>query len=186
MRIIAGMHRGRRLIAPKGKQTRPTTDRSREALFSALSHQLDQDFSERQVLDLFAGSGALGLEALSRGAAHATFVERAPAAVDSINANIDALGLAENTKILKADATRPPRTIGPFNLVFIDPPYDLKRAASSILACIDAQIVAEDVLFCLDSSIFEADLLPDLPLSILWSKRVSQSHLTICSLENLS
>lgn len=184
MRIIAGVHRGHRLTAPKGKQTRPTTDRSREALFSALSHQLGHDFSHRQVLDLFAGSGALGLEALSRGAEHATFLERAPAALASIQANIEALGLAEKTTVLRADAMRLPRGMGPFHLVFTDPPYDLKAAAGSVLQCIDAQIVSVDTLFCLDSSIFEAERLAELPVTILWSKRISQSQLTICSLEN--
>jgi len=118
MRIVAGELRGRRIMAPAGRATRPTAERTREALFSILG-----DISGARVLDLFAGSGALGLEALSRGAEHATFVDDAQDAVGVIIANIAALELHERATVVRADARLAPRWDGPFDLVFVDPPY---------------------------------------------------------------
>ena len=122
MRIVAGVHRGRRLRAPAGTDTRPTADRVREALFSILGPVTGMD-----VLDLYAGSGALGIEALSRGAASATFVESARPALDAIRANLAAVG-AEEAEVVEADvlawlggAAARGRAFG---LVFCDPPYD--------------------------------------------------------------
>jgi 16S rRNA (guanine966-N2)-methyltransferase len=120
MRIIAGAHRGRRLATPAGTDTRPTSDRVRESLFSILG-----PIQGARVLDLFAGSGALGLEALSRGAATAAFVERAPKAVAAIRANLQALH--EEAIVLPRDAVAfvrdASRAGGPYDLVFLDPPY---------------------------------------------------------------
>jgi 16S rRNA (guanine966-N2)-methyltransferase len=120
MRIIAGSHRGRRIGAPPGSDTRPTSDRVRESLFSILG-----PLHDATVLDLFAGTGALGLEALSRGAASVTFVERAPAAVKAIRANLQALGEDAIVQVRDVvgfvrDASR---AGGPYDLVFLDPPY---------------------------------------------------------------
>jgi len=118
VRIVAGEHRGRRLKAPRGARTRPTADRVREAVFSILG-----DIDGARVLDLYAGSGALGIEALSRGAASAVFVERDPRALEAIRANLAAIG-AEPT-VVRADALRfLARAPGHFDVVFIDPPYD--------------------------------------------------------------
>ena len=118
MRVVAGQLKGRRLQAPKGRRTRPTADRVREAVFSMLG-----DVSGARVLDLFAGSGALGIEALSRGAAKVVFVERDPRAAAIIHRNLDALGLDQPVR--RQDAlrflARPEET---FDLVFADPPYD--------------------------------------------------------------
>lgn len=126
MRIIAGAWRGRALKSPAGDATRPTSDRAREALFSMLASRVGS-FEGLKVADLFAGTGALGLEALSRGAAHCTFVEQDRAALEALKANIAAL---------KADATVRAQSAtgfsgGPFDLVFLDPPYrsDLWAAA---------------------------------------------------------
>jgi 16S rRNA (guanine966-N2)-methyltransferase len=120
MRVIAGQYGGRRLVAPKGAATRPTADRVREALFSVLG-----DVSDRTVLDLFAGSGALGIEALSRGAASAVFVERAKAALDALSANLQALGIAAD--VHRGDALAFVRNASDtgrtYDLVFLDPPY---------------------------------------------------------------
>jgi 16S rRNA (guanine966-N2)-methyltransferase len=120
MRIVAGRHGGRRISAPPGSGTRPTSDRVREALFSVLG-----DVSGLTVLDLFAGSGALGLEALSRGAARATFVERDPAAVRVLQTNLDALG--EEADVRRTDARAFLRNASgtgePYDLLFLDPPY---------------------------------------------------------------
>ena len=119
MRIIAGRWRGRVLIAPPGEATRPTADRTREALFSMLTSRLGS-FEELRVADVFAGTGALGLEALSRGAARCTFVERDRDALAALKANIDKLG-ADGTDI-RAQAAES-FAGGPFDIVFMDPPY---------------------------------------------------------------
>ena len=122
MRIVAGHYRGRRLQAPRGTSVRPTSDRVREALFSILG-----DITDLRVLDLFAGSGALGIEALSRGAASATLVENDRAAVAAIRANLAPLGDA-NAEVVRADAlTWLGGRRGPYDLVFLDPPYSFAR-----------------------------------------------------------
>jgi 16S rRNA (guanine966-N2)-methyltransferase len=121
MRIIAGEWRGRKLAAPAGRSTRPTADRTRETLFSMLASRLG-GFDEFRVADLYAGSGALGLEALSRGAAHATFVETDRAAIKAIEANVAAFGAASRAAIRPLSADRLPKS-HPFDLVFADPPY---------------------------------------------------------------
>lgn len=121
MRVVAGRFGGRRLVTPKGHDTRPTADRVREALFSILGDSV----RDAAVLDLFAGSGALGIEALSRGAASATFVDDAPAAVAAVQANLDALGI--EAAVVRRDASaflRAARDAGrQYDLVFLDPPY---------------------------------------------------------------
>jgi 16S rRNA (guanine966-N2)-methyltransferase len=118
VRIVAGEFRGRRLQAPRGVRTRPTADRVREALFSMLG-----DVSGARVLDLYAGSGALGIEALSRGAASALFVERDPRAAAVIERNLASLGLDE--PVVRQDVVRfLGRAKGTFDLVLCDPPYD--------------------------------------------------------------
>jgi 16S rRNA (guanine966-N2)-methyltransferase len=122
MRIVAGEWRGRELVAPGGKQTRPTADRTRETLFSMLASRLGS-FEGLRVADLYAGSGALGLEALSRGAAHATFVEMDRAALKAIDANIVALGAAARISMRAMSATALPAGHS-FELIFADPPYD--------------------------------------------------------------
>lgn len=122
MRVIAGQWRGRPLLAPAGSATRPTADRTRETLFSMLVSRLGS-FEGLRVADLYAGSGALGIEALSRGAAHVTFVERDAAAVRAIRANLDKLGAAERGDVRAASALHLPPA-APFDLVLADPPYD--------------------------------------------------------------
>ena len=121
MRIIAGDWRGRKLAAPAGASTRPTGDRVRETLFSMLASRLGS-FADLRVADLYAGSGALGLEALSRGAAFACFVDNDPAAVAAIRANVEALGAGDRVTVLPASAARLPAG-DPFDLIFADPPY---------------------------------------------------------------
>jgi 16S rRNA (guanine966-N2)-methyltransferase len=122
LRIIAGRHRGRRIRTPEGLATRPTSERAREALFSILEHGRPPLRGSR-FLDLFAGSGAAGLEALSRGAAEALLIDQASAAITAIKANVEALGEEARARVLRADACR----LGPaphaFDIVFLDPPY---------------------------------------------------------------
>jgi 16S rRNA (guanine966-N2)-methyltransferase len=141
MRIVAGRHRGRRLLAPPGETVRPTSDRAREALFNILSHgRLAAEgipFAGAAVLDAFAGTGALGLEALSRGAAEAAFIERDREALATLRQNIAALGEGGRARIVSGDAARPPRALSPYALVFLDPPYRSGLAAAA-LAALDA------------------------------------------------
>ncbi len=122
MRVVAGTARGRRLLTPPGRDTRPTADRVREAVFNALhSRGLVADAT---VLDLYAGSGALGIEALSRGAASATFVERSPEALRCVRANLVATGLAERATVVGAEATAfLQNATERFDLALLDPPY---------------------------------------------------------------
>ncbi|HVX18614.1 MAG TPA: 16S rRNA (guanine(966)-N(2))-methyltransferase RsmD [Acidimicrobiales bacterium] len=124
MRVVAGTARGRKLTAPRGRDVRPTTDRVREAIFNAL-RSLDA-IDDASVLDLFAGTGALGIEALSRGAAHATFVDQDRVARASVSANLSATGLEGRATVVADDASRfvarHPRT-QLFDLVLLDPPY---------------------------------------------------------------
>ncbi len=126
MRLVGGKYRGKALAAPEGQDTRPTTDRAREALFNILAHRYPaHDFSliGARVLDLCAGTGALGLEALSRGAAHVTFVERGPDALKVLQANVRSVNAPTQTQIIRGDAARLPRASVPCTLVFLDPPY---------------------------------------------------------------
>ena len=122
MRIIAGQSRGRTLVAPPGQSTRPTSDRARETLFSMLTSRIG-GFGELHVADLFAGSGALGLEALSRGAHHATFLDSDAAARQAIETNLKALGVSVRARVQGGSALALPAPIRPYDVVFADPPY---------------------------------------------------------------
>ncbi len=147
MRVVAGALRGRRIAAPPGRETRPTSDRVREALFAILG-----DLTGLRVLDLFAGSGALGIEALSRGAASAVFVERAPRVAEVVRGNLAALGL--EARVVRADARAHLRDASAradaYDLVFLDPPYrdaaawgrELSAALPAVLAP-GARVVGE-------------------------------------------
>ncbi len=132
MRVVGGVHRGRTLVAPAGSTTRPTSERVREALFNILAHGVSDADKQplpqgARVLDLFAGSGALGLEALSRGATRVLFVDNAPAARAAIRENVETLQAAGATKLYRRDASSlgpmESNCGGPFDLVFLDPPY---------------------------------------------------------------
>src|SRR3984885_3288077 len=125
MKIIAGHARGRKLKAPPGMTTRPATSRIRESIFSRLLVRLD--FSDLAVLDIFAGSGSLGIEALSRGAAHATFIDSSKAATSAIRANLEAIGLADRARIIASDLRRALPMLASegksFRLAFVDAPF---------------------------------------------------------------
>jgi 16S rRNA (guanine966-N2)-methyltransferase len=127
MRIVGGMHRGRALVAPKGQLTRPTADRTRQALFNILEHApWSPGLARARVIDLFAGVGALGLESLSRGAAWCLFVDIDEAARAATLRNIEALRLQDRSRVSSADAARLGEASpaeGAFNLAFLDPPY---------------------------------------------------------------
>lgn len=141
MRIVAGKHRGRALAAPNGRDTRPTAARAREGLFNILAHAgLGRDggspLEDAVVLDAFAGTGAFAFEALSRGAASATLIDRDRAALAAAKANAEALKESANVALLGRDATKPGRAERAHDLVFLDPPYGkgLARAALAALA----------------------------------------------------
>jgi 16S rRNA (guanine966-N2)-methyltransferase len=125
MRIVGGELGGRRLAAPGSDRIRPTTDRTRESLFNILGHAHPEILDGTRVLDLFSGTGALGIEALSRGARFCLFVEESTEGRGLLRENIDALGLQGRTKVFRRDATNlgPTGAVEPFDLVFADPPY---------------------------------------------------------------
>ncbi|MFT3773586.1 MAG: 16S rRNA (guanine(966)-N(2))-methyltransferase RsmD [Minicystis sp.] len=148
MRVIAGRLGGRRLVAPRGMATRPTSDRVREALFSALG-----DVSDARVLDLYAGTGALGIEALSRGAARAVFVENGRPALAALRENLTTLALQGETRVVAQPAARAVAALaadGPFNLVFADPPYAALAEVPPLVAALTTSALAPGARFVLE------------------------------------
>ena len=140
MRIVAGKFRGAGIEAPKGQATRPTSDRVRQALFNVLEHGAPHFvFEGTRVLDLFAGSGALGLEALSRGARFCLFIEERTEARAAIRRNVEALGLTGVTKIWRRDATKlgAAGALQPFDLIFCDPPYGKGLGKRALAAAVE-------------------------------------------------
>ena len=155
MRVTAGKHRGRRLAIPAGRDVRPTSDRARQALFNILEHRGFRDgggslIRNAQILDAFAGSGALGLEALSRGAAHATFMETAAPALEAIRRNVEACREEGKSEILRVDATRPPKARAACNIAFLDPPYREGLAAPALAALAAAGWLADSAICCVE------------------------------------
>lgn len=165
MRITGGEHRSRTLEAPRGSATRPTSDRVREALFAILGSA--REFVGLRVLDLYAGTGALAFEALSRGAAHATVVESARPALQAIDANARALGLVSRVRVVPTAVERSVvaiRRTGPFDLVFADPPYALVTngvAPRALAELLDGESLAPGASLVLEHA--KADAAPPLP-----------------------
>ena len=165
MRIVAGTFRGRPLVAPKGHLTRPTADRTRQAIFNVLEHAAwAPDLNGARALDLFAGSGALGLEALSRGAETCLFVERAEPARDAIRANLAALKLEGRARIVRRDAAAlAPRTTAdgaPFDLVFLDPPYGEGLGEAALPRLADGGWLAAEAVAVLERGADDAQTIP--------------------------
>jgi 16S rRNA (guanine966-N2)-methyltransferase len=159
VRIVAGAWRGRRLATPAGTATRPTADRVRQALFDMLMHApwFGPDAMQRaRVLDAFAGTGALALEALSRGAAHAVLFERDAAALAILRANVAACGAGGVCTVLRADATAPPPAAAACGLVFLDPPYGGALAGRAAAALTRAGWLATDALVVVETARDEA------------------------------
>ena len=138
MRIVGGKFGGRKLAVPKSQNIRPTTDRTRESLFNILNHTYPDKLRHTRVLDVFAGTGALGLEAMSRGAGYCVFIEIGAEGRGLLRTNIETFGLNGHTKVFRRDATKPGDigTLRPFDIVFADPPYgkDLGESALTALA----------------------------------------------------
>jgi len=139
VRIVAGRFKGAAIAAPRSQGTRPTSDRLRETIFNILAHGIDMDLDGVRVLDLFAGTGALGFEAISRGAGHCTFIEEGTEARGVIRRNMESLGLNGAAKIFRRDATRlgSAGTIAPFDLLFADPPYDKGLGERALSSAVD-------------------------------------------------
>jgi 16S rRNA (guanine966-N2)-methyltransferase len=176
MRIVAGSRKGHGIDAPKGVVTRPTGDRVREAAFSLIG-----PVEDASVLDLFAGSGAMGLEALSRGAARCVFVEREREACRVIQANLDKLRLA-GAVVINRDAVaalRDERTRGRrHDLVLVDPPYDEWATYSASLAEFLPEVLEEDGVAVIETS---ATVEPALPLDLVTSRRYGSARITVFS-----
>jgi 16S rRNA (guanine966-N2)-methyltransferase len=134
MRVVGGRLRGRALAGPKSPEIRPTADRLRESLFNILVHSYDDPVAQARVLDLFAGTGALGIEALSRGAAFALFIDQSAQARALMRENVAALGLGGVSRIFRRDAAKlgPVDPLAPFSLAFLDPPYGQGLAGKSL------------------------------------------------------
>lgn len=165
MRIVGGVLKGRNLVAPDSRTTRPTSDRAREAVFNILAHaDWSPGVEGRRVLDLFAGSGALGFEALSRGAAFCLFVETDEAARGAIRENVEAFGLFGNTRIHRRSATdlgQKPAGVGPpFDLVFLDPPYGKGLGETALAKLKAGGWIGPDALLVFEVG---ADEAPDTP-----------------------
>jgi 16S rRNA (guanine966-N2)-methyltransferase len=164
MRIVAGRFRGRSLAAPDDARTRPTSDRVRESVFNILEHGIpDFSLAGVRVLDLFAGTGALGLEALSRGAAFCLFVEEDAAARGLIRRNVEALGLGGITKVFRRDATNlgPAGNRGGFGLVFLDPPYEKELAPRALASAAVGGWLGRGAVAVIEESRRAAVALPD-------------------------
>ncbi|MFN4024943.1 MAG: 16S rRNA (guanine(966)-N(2))-methyltransferase RsmD [Hyphomonas sp.] len=165
MRIIAGQYKGRSLAAPKGMTTRPTSDRTRESLFNILAHAAwAPEIEGARVIDLFAGSGALGLEAMSRGAAFCLFVETDHGARGAIRDNIEALGLFGNTRLHRRSATdlgeKPAGVGSPFDLAFLDPPYHKGLVQPALDCLISGKWLSEGAVAVVETGSDEALMFP--------------------------
>ena len=154
MRVVGGSLRGRTLAAPKSQSIRPTADRLREALFNILVHAYDNPIVGARVLDLFAGTGALGIEAVSRGAAFALFVDNGAEARALMRNNVESLGLGGVTKVYRRDATDlgPAHPMEPFSLVFLDPPYRMKLAEKALASLRDGGWLAPGALLVVEEA----------------------------------
>ena len=162
MRIVGGRFRGRALRTPADDATRPTSDRLRETLFDVLAHRYDDPVAGGRVIDLFAGTGALGLEALSRGAAHALFVEDGAQARALIRDNVEALGVAGLCRIFRRDATQLGDVqAAPFDLAFLDPPYGQGLGEAALAALRDGRWLVPGALCVLEEAASATVTAPD-------------------------
>ena len=162
MRIVGGKFRGRALKTPETQDIRPTTDRARESLFNILINQLGHDWFKIRTLDMFAGTGALGLEALSRGASHALFVETSVEGRGLIRDNIEAFGLTGIARLLRRDATDmgPVGTMEPFNLAFADPPYSKGLGEAAFASAANGGWLSQNALCVLEEAASSPFTLP--------------------------
>ena len=163
MRIVGGQHRGRAIAAPRTRDIRPTSDRLRESLFNILVHGHGDPVTGARVLDLFAGTGALGLEALSRGAAFVLFVDDGAEARALLRGNIEALGAGGASKVYRRDATRlgPAHPMAPFSLAFLDPPYGKGLAEQALTSARGGGWLTPDALVVVEEAVDSKFAPPD-------------------------
>src|ERR1700741_4053630 len=154
MRVVGGRLRGRNLASPASQAIRPTADRLRESLFNILVHAYDNPIEGARVLDLFAGTGALGIEAISRGAAFALFVDNGAEARALLRSNVEALGLGGATKVFRRDATNlgPAHPVEPFSLGFLDPPYGKGLAEQALASLRDGGSLTTEALVVVEET----------------------------------
>jgi 16S rRNA (guanine966-N2)-methyltransferase len=184
MRVVAGKHRGRRLAAPPGSAVRPTSERAREALFNILAHGRFAPmpvFQNARVLDVFAGTGALGLEALSRGARFATFIENDRVARTALAQNVKTLGEDDRARILAADGTQLTRADGPYDLVFLDPPYRSGLAPRALASLKEMGWIAPRALLILELAARES-FAPPSDFALLEERRYGAGRLVFLRL----
>jgi 16S rRNA (guanine966-N2)-methyltransferase len=176
VRIVAGKFRGRPLLSPGGADVRPTADRVRQTVFDVLAHAYGDPVTGARVLDLFAGTGALGFEALSRGAASVLFVEEDAEARGVIRGNIEALGVGGSTRIFRRDATKlgDAGNLPPFTLVFADPPYGKGLGERALQVAVVGGWCAGDALFVLEESA-ETAIAPVRGLAVLETRRIGDT-----------
>lgn len=183
IKIIGGKHRGRALVTPEGSSTRPTASRAREALFNVLMHAKWREdgtspLIDARILDGYAGSGALGLEALSRGAAHTTFLDNDAAAIKAIGENLRKLGETAAAKVVRADVTRPPPGRESCDLVFLDPPYRSGQGAAAISALAEAGWLAADAIVTVELAHNE-DIAPPAGFAAIDERRYGAAKIVI-------
>ncbi|MEM9222451.1 MAG: 16S rRNA (guanine(966)-N(2))-methyltransferase RsmD [Pseudomonadota bacterium] len=148
---MGGTNKGAALVAPKGAATRPTSDRMRETIFNILAHRFGGVADDTRVLDLFAGTGAMGLEAISRGAAFALFVENSPGARGTLRTNMAAVNATSRARVWRRDATKLGACpVAPFDLIFCDPPYGRDLGVAALAAALDGGWVSDDALAVLE------------------------------------
>ncbi len=170
MRIIAGRYRGRRLKAPRGRRIRPTTDRLRETIFNIIGSEI----RGQKIVDIFAGTGAMGIEALSRGADHAVFIDKYPGSLECVRANLDPLEISQQWNIIRWDAARNLGCLGAFkrhfDCAFIDPPYNQDMAARTLAHLVVSEAMTDGGLIVLEHAHTET-IDPDPAHLTLWDQR---------------
>ena len=181
MRIVGGENKGRALMAPRGEGTRPTSDRTRQAIFDMLAHAPwhgHDELEEAIVLDGYAGTGAMGLEALSRGAQRASFIERDRNALNALRANLDICRARDISRVLSCSVTHPPRATEPHTLIFLDPPYGKTLVESGLRALARGGWIAEGALIVAETGATE-DFAPFVPPSEHFSPTLPAEPLVI-------
>ena len=163
MRVVGGRLRSRPIAGPKSDAVRPTSDRLREALFNILTHSYSDPVTGARVLDLFAGTGALGIEAISRGADYALFVDDGVEARALLRDNVESLGLGGVTRIFRRDASRlgPAHPLDPFSLIFLDPPYGQGLAEKSLVSARDGGWLMPEALLVVEEAVDAGFKAPD-------------------------
>ena len=180
MRIVGGRLKGRVLAAPGSRDIRPTSERLRESIFDILEHRYPGSVAERRVVDLFAGSGALAIEALSRGARFALMVDNGTEARALLRANVEALGLGGVTRIWRADATKlgDAPAGGPFGLAFLDPPYGQSLSGPALAALVSGGWLEADAL-CVVEEAAKAEIVPPAGLNVIDERVYGDARIAI-------